>query len=230
MFDEMVSAILAPLIVANNERRSVDEYVDEDETDSAIVRQKLDEYTKRYKPIISQLESYTRKSFEVLPANNGVRAEAKEPGIIELDYATLNKSEEELAFTLAHEWGHHDLGHLRNAHVTERMKIKRNEAEHSADFYAGIFMGYHNYDLKKLLEAKLRLPDGHTCHGSRVERAEIIARGFVLGKEMSQGNIGLGFVPGYEAYMRKTGRSPWRVEGNTAYSGAVLSKLRNESK
>lgn len=230
MYDEKAAALVAPWITANDQKMSAKECILEDNTDTALVKAKLDHYAKRLLPIVRQLEAYARKTFTLTAGANGVRALSKEPGIIELDYATLNKSEEELAFTLAHEWGHHDLGHLLNKHVDTRMRITHSEAEHSADFYAGIFLGYHQYDLKKLLESKLRMPDGDTCHGSRIERAEIIASGFILGQEMLEGTIGLGFVPAYEAYVKNTGHSPWRIDGQSAYSDETLSKLRNVSK
>lgn len=229
-YEEEVEALIEPLIVPEHQRLSIDECVDEDNKDTAIVLEKLDHYGKRVLPIAEKLESYTLKSFSLIAGSNGTRAQAREPGIIELDFATLNKSEEELAFTVSHEWGHHDLGHLRNKHVTQRMDISEEEAEHSADFYAGIFLGYHGYDLKKLLKVKLRMPDGDSCHGSRIDRAKIITRGFVLGTEMLKGNLELGFVPAYKAYIGSTGRSPWHVEHKTAYSEAVLSRLRNVSK
>lgn len=230
MYDERVAEIINTLTVTDSQRLSNNECMAQDNRDTAIVKAKLDHYAQRLIPIAHQLEAYASKSFLLTSGQNGVRALAKEPGIIELDYATLNKSNEELAFTLAHEWGHHALGHLRNKHVKKRMKITDEEAEHSADFYAGLFLGYHDYDLKKLLEPKLHMPDGNSCHGTRIERAQIIARGFVLGQEMQQGNVALGFVPAYEAYVKNTGHSPWHVEGKSAYSEAELSKLRNESK
>lgn len=230
LYEEEVEALIEPFIVEEDQKLSIDDCVDEDNKDTLIVLEKIDHYGSRLLPIAEQLEAYTRKSFSVVAASNGTRAQALEPGIIEIDYATLNKTLEELAFFFSHEWGHHDLGHLRNQHTTQRMKISETEAEHSADFYAGIFLGYHGYDLKKLLKVKLRMPDGHSCHGTRIERAKIITRGFVLGKEMFEGNLELGFVPAYEAYVKSTGHSPWHIKGKTAYSTEVLSKLRNVSK
>jgi hypothetical protein len=230
MFEVEVQELLAPLIIPADQRLSEESCEDEDNKAADLVKAKLDYYAQRLVPIARQLEAFTGKSFQRTYARNKARAIAKEPGIIEFDYATLNMSEEEIAYTYAHEYGHHDLGHLYNEYTSERMNITNDEAEHSADFWAGIFLGFHDYDFQKFLESKLKMPDRNTKHGSRIERAKIITKGYLFGKEMSKGTMELGFAPAYEAYRRSTGRSPWHHEGPSAYSPAALSRLRNVSK
>lgn len=228
---ESAHAIVQPLVVPHTQRKTLHECATQDEQDATLVKNKLDYYAQRLVPIVQQLETFTGKKFEITYARNYKQGGAKDGGIIEIDYPTLNKSQEELVCTIAHEWFHHDLGHLHNKYTNKPMAISITEAEHSADFCAGIFLGYHRYNLQKTLKPKLHMPEiGHT-HGTRVDRARIITKGYLIGQEMLAGRVPVGFAPAYEFYKKQhKGQSPWQIKGPSAYSEAVLSKLRNPSR
>lgn len=190
---------VARFVVPDDERMSMAEIEQQDRADARTVLAKLDEYKKRIVPVVKHLKEFTGQSFFIEFERNHQRGIAKPGGIVALDYALLNKSEGEIALTLAHEWGHHTLGHVRNKYSPIPIQIDRTQAEHDADYFGGIFLGYFGYSLENLLPRKMCMPEGQDMHGTRFERACIIADGYERGQKMRA--QGLSRWPGYQAFV-----------------------------
>lgn len=222
-----VQDYVAKLVVPEHERLSMSDVADQDKEDAKKVVANLNQFSGRVTPIVEQLKVFSKKDFPVEFERNYRRGLAKMGGAISIDYATLNKPLSELALTLAHEWGHQSLGHLRNDHFPCPSDISEQQAEHEADYFGGLFLGFYGYDLEEVLKSKLSLPEGDSKHGTRYERACIITQGYCDGQLMKSGQLQTGFWPGFEAYRAQFGMAPWNQPKE---SHAHDSKARKSAK
>lgn len=181
----------------------------QDEADALLVEPNIQDYLPHVKIIVNQLRNFSGKNFPIIFERHYCRGLAKAGGTISIDYATLNKPLSELALTLAHEWGHQSLGHLVNEYCKETSSITENEAEREADYYAGLFLGMYHYEVKEVIKSRLNMPETDPVHGTRFERACIIAQGYEDGLRMQILQIQNQSMPGYEVFKRHTVEAPW---------------------
>ncbi len=135
--------------------------------------------------VYTQLRRFSGKSFRVYPFQTNLIGVAKPGGKIMIDISIVGKPVEILAFWLAHEWAHHDLGHAINRFATPRMTINAllrrrrfpTASEDEADVWAARFMALNHYAISGVLEDLCRLrgdrPD--KVHSSWEQRALNVA-------------------------------------------------------
>lgn len=189
---------VAGLVVDDTQRLSFGQAATLDDEDARHVENNIDDFKKRLIPIVKQLRTFSGKNFPIQFERNYRRGLAKPGGVISIDFATLKKPISELALTVAHEWGHQSMGHLTNNYCAHAAGIPIPEAERQADYYGGIFLGVHGYDIDEVLKIKLSMPETDPIHGTRFERACVIMQGFVHGKEMLGGKAHTPQWPGFE--------------------------------
>ncbi len=135
------------------------------------------------KYIYNQLREYSGMEFPVIFNQTFRWGVAHHGGLIILDYSTINKNEDILAFVFAHEWGHQALGHQANLYnpygSTWKIRTSSTETEDEADFYAGKFLASYNYDVDVVYNYLSGLPedDSHTHSSGRV-RANTVLKGY----------------------------------------------------
>lgn len=134
-------------------------------------------YPKAY-TIYNQLKNYTGMDYPVLFVQTFNWGQAHNGGLIFIDYSSLNKNVNILAFVLAHEWGHEALGHEANIYHPNGSGWQCSsdkEKEDEADDYAGKFMAKYGYNLDVVYSYLRNLPDmGDDTHSTGPERAETI--------------------------------------------------------
>lgn len=126
-----------------------------------------------------KLAQHTNMTFPIVPAQTGSVGQAHAGGWIILDLSTATRRDEELAFWLAHEWGHEYLGHQPNyVHPNGRWRriTTPTADEDAADEFAGDFLCKAGYEVRPVLAMLRRLPDGGDTdtHSTGTERARIV--------------------------------------------------------
>lgn len=203
---DQVQQYVADLVVPESLQLTQSQIAEQDEKDALLVIQNLETHQERLSPIVEQLRKFTEKNFIIEFERHYRRGLAKPNGSISIDFATLGKSEGELALTVAHEWGHLCLGHLTST-------IKEHDAECQADYWAGIFLGYFGYGLDEVIKIKLSMPQVDTEHGTQFHRACLIAQGYREGQHMRLENLHAGVWPGLEVFRSQFHVAPWHING-----------------
>ncbi|QHI38770.1 hypothetical protein IMCC3317_41700 [Kordia antarctica] len=130
-----------------------------------------------------KLVEYSGMNFPVVFNQTFHWGEAHYGGLIILDYSTIHKKKDILAFVFAHEWAHQALGHQPNLYKPNgskwRVKTSSTQYEDEADYYAGQFLAKYEYDIKKVTNYLSSLPEfNDTQHSSGKKRAATVLRGF----------------------------------------------------
>ena len=135
-----------------------------------------------------QLRRHSGKSFPVYPYQTNQIGRALPGGAILIDLSTLGKPPEVVAFWLAHEWAHQDLGHTPNifSHPSQSYRAWQRQAlyptanEDDADVYAGRFLAEYGYDIARVLRSLCRLPSSpyDQTHSTGPQRALNVARAY----------------------------------------------------
>ena len=152
-------------------------------------------YPKTY-AIYKQLVAYTRMDYPIIFGQIFNWGQAHNGGLIIIDYSTIQKDKNILAFVFAHEWGHQALGHQANIYhpsgSTWRYRSSPTESEDEADVYAGKFLANYGYNLNIVYNYLYSLPetDDHT-HSSGKDRAELVKSGYYAVRGNSNPSRGL---------------------------------------
>jgi hypothetical protein len=134
--------------------------------------------------IILQLIQASNMVFRVVPAQTFSIGQAHVGGWILLDISTAKRSDDELAFWLAHEWGHLALGHQPNIYhpVGQPWRPRDTETadEDAADEYGGRFMCAAKYDIQKVMTSLRRFPRilADRAHSDGPKRARAALAGY----------------------------------------------------
>lgn len=134
--------------------------------------------------VAKKLVDYSGMVFPVVPAQTFTIGQAHAGGWILLDLSTAMRPKDELAFWLAHEWGHEALGHQPNFYrpVGEPWRSRETPTadEDAADFYAGGFICKGRYDIAKVIASLRKLPHAHgdTAHSDGRKRARTALAGY----------------------------------------------------
>jgi hypothetical protein len=154
---------------------------------------KLPQNDYKARKIYQQLVQYSGMRFPIYYAQTFQWGQAHNGGVILLDYSILAKSEDVLAFVMAHEWGHEALGHQANLYNPSgnvwRFKKGLTEDEDAADVYAGEFLAKYNYDISavtKFLRNAPSGPHGEDTHSSGSKRATIVANSYDPSSTLSE--------------------------------------------
>ncbi len=158
--------------------------------------------------VYSQLLGYSGKQFKVFPYQTNLIGLAKPGGEIIIDISVIGKPIEVLAFWLAHEWAHQDLGHAVNQFSTPQMtrnaflrrKAFPTSSEDEADMWAAEFLARHDYQLQPILQyfCGMENDSRDRNHSSWQLRALNVIHHYnrVSGRNivpLCQGNPGLGY-------------------------------------
>lgn len=144
--------------------------------------QYADNYFKTSK-IYNELADFSKMKYPVIFNQTFQWGQAHYGGLIILDYSTINKDENILAFMFSHEWGHQALGHQPNLYNPNgsiwKIKTHSTQFEDEADYYAGQFIKKYNYDIDVIIGFLESLPNfnDHT-HSSGLERARLVLDGY----------------------------------------------------
>jgi hypothetical protein len=139
-------------------------------------------YPKTY-DIYKQLVSYSGMDYPIVFGQTFNWGQAHNGGLIIIDYSSINKNKNILAFVFAHEWGHQALGHQANIYHPSgsawKYRSSSTQSEDEADIYSGKFLGTYGYDINIVYNYLYSLPvtDDHT-HSTGKERAELVKRGY----------------------------------------------------
>lgn len=142
------------------------------------------ELAQKVNPIIFELVQYSGMAFRVVPAQTFNIGQAHVGGWILLDLSTATRPRDELAFWLAHEWGHEALGHQPNFYLPAgnpwRIRMTPTADEDAADQWAGAFVCAAGYDIGAVTAALRRLPRVHAdqAHSNGEERARYALAGY----------------------------------------------------
>ncbi|MBB5636903.1 hypothetical protein HDE68_002816 [Pedobacter cryoconitis] len=142
--------------------------------------------------IYRQLVSYSNMDYYIVLGQTFNWGQAHNGGIIIIDYSSINKNANILAFMFAHEWGHQALGHQENIYHPSgsnfRFKTSATQYEDEADIYAGKFLASYGYDINIVCNYLNALPenDDHT-HSTGGERAALVREGYRYIKRSSGG-------------------------------------------
>lgn len=135
--------------------------------------------------IYRELVSFSGKEFALFPAQTGTIGQAHNGGIIIIDISKLSEPDEILAFWLAHEWGHQDLGHATNIYKpyqSNSWQIRElpTEKEDSADRYAAKFLRHEGYSIDRVLAHLESLPTSpyDHSHSPGWQRARIVSNAY----------------------------------------------------
>lgn len=156
------------------------------------------ELTQTVNPLIFQLVQYSGMVFRVVPAQTFNVGQAHVGGWILLDISTATRPRDELAFWLAHEWGHEALGHQPNFYHPAgnpwRSRMTSTADEDAADRWAGGFVCAAGYDIVAVTEALRRLPRVHAdqAHSNGEERASHALAGYAAAGCAAPGDGGRG--------------------------------------
>lgn len=140
-------------------------------------------YNKTSK-IYKELSKFSGMHFPVVFNQTFRWGEAHYGGLIILDYSTINKNNDILAFVFAHEWGHQALGHQPNLYNPTgsywKVRTSVTQDEDEADFYAGKFIRKYNYNIKAIVKYLNSLPvfNNDTQHSSNSKRAQNVIDGY----------------------------------------------------
>jgi len=139
---------------------------------------------QRVNEIIAQLMVHSQMVFRVVPAQTFNVGQAHVGGWILLDLSTATRPRDELAFWLAHEWGHEALGHQPNYYHPAgnpwRGRMTPTADEDAADRWAGAFICAAGYDIARVTASLRRLPRVHAdmAHSNGDERAQYARAGY----------------------------------------------------
>ncbi len=146
-------------------------------------------YPKAYS-VYKQLKSYTGMDYPIIFHQTFSWGQAHHGGLIILDYSTINKNKNILAYVFAHEWAHQALGHQANIYnpygSTWRVRTSRTETEDEADVYAGKFLAAYGYDIDMVYNYLYNLPENnnkHDTHSPGRERAKLVLKGYKYGNK-----------------------------------------------
>ena len=119
--------------------------------------------------IYRHLVKHSGKNFPVLPAQTYNGGQAHQGGIIIIDISKLSEPKEVLAFWLAHEWGHQDLGHTANIWQPSpvqkwKYRVLPTAKEDEADEYAAEFLAKYGYSIDRVVWMISRLPSDPNAH------------------------------------------------------------------
>ena len=136
-----------------------------------LISSELDPFNSqsRVGKIYRKLVKYSGKHFPLYTAQTNQIGQAHHGGIIIIDISKLNEPEEILAFWLAHEWGHQDLGHQSNIYQpVQKTKWEYNilptKKEDEADAYAAKFLAEMDYDIDSVVYQLSKLPTNPFNH------------------------------------------------------------------
>lgn len=200
MISDHVRQYVADLVVPQSQQMTTENIADLDEQEARQVVADFPAYEVRLAPIVMRLRKFTGKDFPIEFERHYRRGLAKPNGVISLDFATLAKSNGELALIVAHEWAHQSLEHLTSS-------VSEHDAECQADYWGGIFLGYFHYDLNDVLRIRLSMP----ATDAQFERACLVAQGYQDGKAMRSDSLHASAWPGFEAFRTHFKVSPWQV-------------------
>jgi hypothetical protein len=167
----LVPITLCLLLVANGglhaQRRAAQEYQVSEMLDYFGGMARLGQNYSRAYAVYQQFQAHSGKSFPVYLAQTFQWGQAHYGGTIVLDVSSTNKAAPILAFILAHEWGHEDLGHqpnLYNPYGNQwRIRASPTQEEDEADEYAGAFLARYGYDIRVVTQFLSTLP--YSPHG-----------------------------------------------------------------
>ncbi|MCH2195402.1 hypothetical protein [Kordia sp.] len=133
--------------------------------------------------LYNELARYSGMSFPVVFNQTFRWGEAHYGGLIILDYSTIHKNRNVLAFVFAHEWAHQALGHQPNLYRPNgnrwRVRISKTQDEDEADYYAGQFLAALGYDVETVVNYLNGIPNLHsTTHSSPQKRAQTVLNGY----------------------------------------------------
>ncbi len=140
-------------------------------------------YPKTYK-VYKELKRYSGMEYPIIFNQTFNWGQAHNGGLIILDYSTINKNRNILAFVFAHEWGHQALGHQSNVYnpygSTWKIRSSQTETEDEADVYSGKFLAKYNYDIDIVYNYLANLPinDNDHTHSSGKKRANLVLSGY----------------------------------------------------
>lgn len=113
--------------------------------------------------IYEQLVLHSGKRFPIHPVQTNSWGQAKNGGIILIDVSFVGKPDPVLAFIMAHEWAHQDLGHASNLYKPHGnqwfFQATATGREDDADHYAGEFLAKFGYDIQPVLDFFSGVPD-----------------------------------------------------------------------
>jgi hypothetical protein len=138
----------------------------------------------RVRNIWMQLYRRTGMMIPIFPVQQYTLGEALPNGVIVLDVSVAGDPNVEVtAWAMAHEWGHHALGHtqLQLARLGQFYAAQGSTShEDDADRYAGRFLRAVGYDLKPVVAFLCALPGGGNgdSHSSGPERAAIVSNAY----------------------------------------------------
>jgi hypothetical protein len=134
--------------------------------------------------IYNQLKSYSGMEYPIIFNQTFNWGQAHNGGLIILDYSTIHKNKNVLAFVFAHEWGHQALGHQSNIYnpygSSWKIRTSQTQTEDEADVYSGKFLAKYNYDINVVYNYLYNLPvneNDHT-HSSGKQRAKLVLSGY----------------------------------------------------
>lgn len=134
--------------------------------------------------ITNQLIQYSGKVFRVVPGQTFNMGQAHVGGWLILDLSVAEKQNSVLAFWLAHEWAHLDLGHQANIYNPNgnRWKIRTSSTqdEDEADEWAGKFLAASGYSINEALGELINIPDNpaDNVHSNGNTRAQIVLNAY----------------------------------------------------
>jgi hypothetical protein len=201
-FSDAAIKYVAGLVVPDDQRLSHEKLVEQAKQDEKLVKENTPAYVERLRPIVIQLRAYSQENFEIELEKNERPARVVRSKVIRIAYSTLNKDPNVLANIIAHECGHLSLRHLQASNPGA-------DEEYQADYWAGIFLGYFNYDLEKVIKSMLAAPPTDLEHGSPNERALHTTQGYLEGLELQKGILHLSALPGLEMFKTQSEHAPW---------------------
>ena len=117
--------------------------------------------------VYRQLVQDTGKQFRVFPAQTGNIGQAHAGGLILIDISKLSEPTPVLAFWLAHEWAHLELGHQPNIYRpqgTTQWQVVPTQREDQADIWAARFLARQGYPVEQVVQHLRQLPHSPYDH------------------------------------------------------------------
>lgn len=150
---------------------------------SAKLQLSKDLYISDIGDVYRKLESYSKKTFRVIPAQTFNIGQAHAGGLILIDVSMLAKNKSVFAWALAHEWAHECLDHqpnLYNVGTQWRFRRTPTEFEDEADKYAAEFIAHFNYAVEPVIQYLNNLPnfEGDFEHSSGGKRAAAVKKAY----------------------------------------------------
>ncbi len=140
-------------------------------------------YSQLWK-IYGQLVRHSDQRYSVYLGQTWAWGMSYHGGYIILDVSTVGKPDDQLAFILAHEWGHQALGHQANIYHPYgdiwKYRPLPTSKEDEADEYAGRFLARFGYDANAVAEYLRNLPESPAgdTHSTGSIRAQTVLRAY----------------------------------------------------